>query len=68
MGGGVGGVDVLRLIFANLYAFSFSACSNRMAQMSKADGVLCGGYKVKRVNKVKHVFVVRIREGQVQHE
>lgn len=36
--------------------------------MSKADSVLCWGYKVKRVNKVKHVFVVSIREGQVQHE
>lgn len=48
--------------------FSFSVCSSWMAQMSKADSVLCGGYKVKRVNKVKHVFVVSIREGQVQHE
>lgn len=36
--------------------------------MSKADSGLCWGCMMKKVNKVKHIFTVGMREGQVQNE
>lgn len=65
VGGSVLGVVLLLIPLCH---FHLSVYSSWLAQMSEADSGLCSGYMVKDVNKVKGIFAVSIREGQVHNE